>query len=141
MLDTANDTDETKHFWLYVLALEQGKYYVGITSKTPEIRFKQHQKGFAGASWTKQYKPLSVIDSKDLGLIGVEEAQNYENKVVRRYIKEYGLNNVRGGDITVTDELIPRFGRLFSKDNWDAITVIVFLLVIMVIIVLYGKHR
>lgn len=50
-----------KHYWLYVLKLEQQKFYVGITSRTPEIRMEQHLSGFAGAQWTKFVIPKSCL--------------------------------------------------------------------------------
>jgi len=30
-----------KNWWVYVLRLEEGKYYVRITSQTPEIRMHE----------------------------------------------------------------------------------------------------
>ncbi len=44
-------TDEqNKHWWLYVLKLEQGKWYIGITSQTPEKRFYEHKIGRRSAN-------------------------------------------------------------------------------------------
>ncbi|MEO6513126.1 MAG: GIY-YIG nuclease family protein [Candidatus Saccharimonadales bacterium] len=107
-----------KNYWLYVLKLEQGKYYVGVTSKTPEIRMKQHQNGFGGAGWARKYKPIALFDSKQLGVMSLEEAEHYENKVVREYIKKYGIDNVRGGDLSYSGNLIKRFGKYFDAEEW-----------------------
>lgn len=126
-----------KHWWLYVLKLEQGKYYVGITSKSVEARFAQHKKGFAGASWTKKYKPLEIYYSQDLGVVTKEKAELFEAKTTRKYIEKYGLDNVRGGDITVTEELINVGGRYVLKENWFAILTIFFLLLIIGYLVLF----
>jgi len=120
------------HYWLYVLKLEQNKKYIGVTSKTPEFRMRQHQNEFLGAAWTKKYKPLEIFDRKDLGHMTYEEAQKYENKVVRVYINKYGHDNVRGGDITVTGALVKRFGRYWDKEGWNAIIMIVLLMLLMI---------
>ena len=118
-----------KNWWLYVLELEEGKYYVGITSKTPEERFKEHQNGFLAARWTKKYRPIKIIDTKNLGSIAKEEAEAYEAKVTRKYIDRYGLNNVRGGDLTDEGDYLSRFGRYVTRDNWTTITTVVLLTV------------
>jgi hypothetical protein len=105
--------------------------YVGITSKTPEIRFKQHQNNFLGAKWTKIYPPIEIFDTRDLGYMTHKEAEKYENKVVRLYIKKYGYNNVRGGDISSSGEFVLRFGYYFDKEGWkDVITVFLLLVII-----------
>jgi predicted GIY-YIG superfamily endonuclease len=62
MLSFKNYKRETiRHYWLYAIALEQGKYYVGITARhDPYIRLRQHGDPY-GASWTKKYKPLKPV--------------------------------------------------------------------------------
>jgi predicted GIY-YIG superfamily endonuclease len=82
---------------LYVLKLEGTKYYIGVTSKTPEERYLEHRNGFYGAEWTKIHKPIEIEQSKDLGFTTYEKAGVYENKVTRQYVKKYGIDNVRGG--------------------------------------------
>ena len=129
----------SKSYWLYVLALEKNKYYVGITSKTPEIRMQQHIKGFAGASWTRKYKPVRLLDKKHLGIMTVNEAERYENKVVRAYINKHGFENVRGGDISYSEDLVRRFGWYIAKEDWEVVTVIV-LLVLIILILGTGKY-
>lgn len=76
-----------KHWKLYILKLEQDKWYVGITSQSVEKRFRQHKSGFAGAKWTKIYKPIKIHDVKDLGVCDIERAQKYEGRVTREYMK------------------------------------------------------
>lgn len=106
-----------KKYWLYVLQLEQGKYYIGVTGKTPEARMKQHISGFAGARWTRKYKPIKMHDKKFLGNITYIAAVKYENKVLREYIKKYGISKVRGGDITDDTDLIVIFGQVFEVEG------------------------
>ena len=45
---------------IYILQLEQGKYYVGKASDVLK-RYKDHQNG-TGAAWTSLYKPISIIN-------------------------------------------------------------------------------
>jgi len=87
-----------KHYWLYVLRLEQGKYYVGQTSgKDPNRRIQQHMNGFYSAQWVKKYKPIEPIEKIDLGIITKAEADDLENHRTLQYMKKYSYQNVRGG--------------------------------------------
>lgn len=119
------------HYWLYVLRLEQGKYYVGITTQTPEARFNQHKTGFAGAAWTRLHKPVALIDTRFLGDLDEEDAKLYEARVTRKYIKRYGLKNVRGGDLMRTQPYILRLGRYYLQDDWRSIWTVAFLLFVI----------
>lgn len=74
---------------IYILACEEGKYYVGITTDI-EKRFDEHNTGH-GALWTRKYKPLyifDIIDSDDLF---------DEIKYTCIMMQKYGIENVRGG--------------------------------------------
>ena len=96
---------DKKQWYLYVLKLEKDKYYVGITSQTVEKRFNEHKTGIRAANWTKKYKPVEIVHSRMLGVITKQDAEVIENKAVREYINTYGINKVRGGDITDTIDL------------------------------------
>lgn len=125
-----------KRWWLYILKLEHDRWYVGITSKTPEQRFREHQLGTRGAYWTKAHKPLEIEKFEDLGVVSREHAEKYENEVTRLLIKERGLNNVRGGDLRHNTEYVQRFGWIFFESDWRAFTIMVFQqLIIFVLIV------
>ncbi|QQS69903.1 GIY-YIG nuclease family protein [Candidatus Saccharibacteria bacterium] len=132
MINAKNYTKpaSTKRWTLYVLLLEEGKYYVGITSQTPEKRFQEHLHA-RKSYWTEKYPPIKIIQTVDLGGLDREAALAYENRVVRKYITEKGINNVRGGDITTPNVLVARFNRIFPKDDWEAIVVISFLILII----------
>ena len=122
---------DTRHWWLYVLRLQDGKWYVGITAKTPETRFQEHLEGTRAAYWTARHRPLEIIYHEDLGYTTKAKAERRENKYTRALMKQRGINNVRGGDLTSTDEYIQRFGYIMDKDGWNAVTVIVFLLLVI----------
>jgi hypothetical protein len=75
--------------FIYVLKLEQGKYYIGKTDN-PQFRLENHYNG-NGSAWTQKYKPLKVIKL-------IPNCDNYdEDKITRQYMDKYGTANVRGG--------------------------------------------
>lgn len=117
----------SNRWYLYILKLEDGKWYVGITSKTPEERFQEHLLKKRGAYWTMRHKPIEIELTEDLGIVSKEHAEKYENKITRQLMKERGLNNVRGGDLRDDDEYIKRFGWIYVKDQWETITIVVLL--------------
>lgn len=87
---------------VYALELENGRYYVGKTCDV-EKRFKEHTKGYKSSSWTRKYKPLSILET-------IEDAHCLdEDKLTVDYMMKYGISNVRGGPyvtIKLSDETI-----------------------------------
>jgi hypothetical protein len=74
---------------IYILKLEQGKYYVGKTNN-PYFRLESHFNS-NGSKWTKMYKPIKVLELKP-------NCDDYdEDKITRQCMDKYGINNVRGG--------------------------------------------
>lgn len=74
---------------IYILKLEQGKYYVG-KSNNVNVRLASHFNS-SGSEWTKKYKPIEIVEK-------IENCDNYdEDKYTLKYMNEYGVNNVRGG--------------------------------------------
>ena len=93
----------TKHnnkkplFYLYILELEQDKFYVGKSLK-PLNRTGEHlastllnDTSCAGAGWTRMYPPNKILDV----IISYDEFD--EDMTTLRYMKKYGIDNVRGG--------------------------------------------
>lgn len=75
--------------FIYILELEEGKYYVGKTNN-PYFRLESHFNS-NGSLWTKKYKPIRVLELKP-------NCDDYdEDKITRKYMDKYGINNVRGG--------------------------------------------
>src|SRR5438445_12185229 len=74
---------------IYILQLEQGKYYVGKASDVLK-RYKDHQNG-TGAAWTSLYKPISIINV----ITGARDFD--EDRYVKEYMNTYSIDNVRGG--------------------------------------------
>jgi putative endonuclease len=51
-------------FYVYVLrSLKNGKQYVGLTSKNPEERLRQHHSG--SSQWSRQNGPLELIHKEE----------------------------------------------------------------------------
>jgi predicted GIY-YIG superfamily endonuclease len=74
---------------IYVLKLEQNKYYIG-KSNNIDVRLNDHFNSF-GSEWTKKYKPISILEK-------IDNCDNYdEDKYTLKYMNKYGVNNVRGG--------------------------------------------
>lgn len=92
------------YFHLYVLSLEDGKYYVGI-SRNVKKRFDAHRCG-EGAEWTKLYKPLKVISDTQLAFCSYTKVKPYEDGKTIELMKKYGRHNVRGGIYCAIDQNI-----------------------------------
>lgn len=78
---------------LYILKLEEDKYYVGVTSKKLDDRIREHiEQAETAASWTKKYKFVScvyrrpVLDKFD------------EDRMTIIMMLNKGISNVRGGN-------------------------------------------
>ena len=75
--------------FIYILQLENKKYYIGKTSN-PDFRLGQHFNS-SGSQWTKKYKPYKVIEI-------IPNCDNFdEDKHTLKFMEKYGINNVRGG--------------------------------------------
>ena len=92
---------------IYVLKLEKDKYYVGKTNNTFQ-RLNQHNTG-KGAKWTKKYPPIDILywhsDMSDID----------ENKITIQMMREFGVNNVRGGSWTKVDMSKAELEKLNSR--------------------------
>ena len=78
------------HPSVYVLLLEDEKYYVGLATHGSEFRIGEHC-GNMGSKWTQQYEPLHVIDYY------YPASKKLEKEVTIYYAHKYGAANVRGG--------------------------------------------
>lgn len=72
---------------VYVLALANGKYYVGHSSFL-DMRLAAHYSG-KGSEWTKLNPPVHTV-SVTLGTLADEDS------VTKSYMARYGIDNVRG---------------------------------------------
>lgn len=88
----------SKSWFVYVLQLVKGKYYVG-KSCSPVDRIIDHAIG-GGSTWTKRYPPVKVLNI-------YPNCDNFdEQKYTLKMMKSKGIENVRGGPFC-TAELLP----------------------------------
>lgn len=80
--------------YVYILELIGSKWYIGRTtniSKRPLVHFKS-----MGAGWTKMYEPIRIHKV-------IENCDAFdEDKWTKKYMAEYGIDNVRGGSYCTT---------------------------------------
>lgn len=94
-------TSAGKHLeqWqLYVLQLENDKWYVGVTSRTPHEELARHKAGNGGA-WTQESKPTKVHYAKDFGAVDEEKVREFEDRVTLKYMERYGVATVRSDNM------------------------------------------
>lgn len=94
-------SEQKTNWFLYVLELENGKWYVGIT-RNIQKRINSHCIG-TGANWTRVHPPISVVELHDIGDITQSAATKIENEMVRIVMDCNGKENVRGGDLCGLD--------------------------------------
>ena len=88
------------HPSVYVLALEDGKYYVGLATHGCEFRIGEHC-GNMGSKWTQKHRPLEVID------FYYPASKKLEKDLTLYYAHKYGAANVRGGPYCSTPPPAP----------------------------------
>jgi len=98
-------------FVVYLLRLEQGKYYVGRTDNM-ENRWKAHISG-KGSLWTKKYRPIELMNTYH------SKNPFEEDKYTKECMAIYGIDNVRGGSY-VRDTLDIDSRRLIQREIWAA---------------------
>jgi predicted GIY-YIG superfamily endonuclease len=111
-------TSSSRPFWLYVLQLQDGKYYVGMTNrKSPNDRIKQHG-GARGARWTHKHKPLGVLEVRSLGDVTKQQAEYAEHQLTLELINTYGHHSVRGGALTYSGDYTKFLNHYFRDYEW-----------------------
>ena len=70
----------------YVLALDQGKFYVGRTSNL-DRRLRQHWT-HKGAKYCKQFHPTRVVMVRE---------GDCEKELTLEFMRKFSIENVRGG--------------------------------------------
>ena len=83
--------------YIYILELEETKYYIGKSSK-PLSRTGEHlistihnDASCSGSAWTAMYSPVKVLRV----IISYDEFD--EDLYTLRYMRDHGIDNVRGG--------------------------------------------
>lgn len=103
--------------YIYILLLEQNKYYIGKTNK-PKFRidchFNSRINSNTGSVWTRMYKPIKILKI-------IPDCDDYdEDKYTIMYMNKYGMNNVRGGSfcsIVLDENTIEQIKRMCNGAN------------------------
>lgn len=93
---------EPVEIYLYVLALTDGCYYVGLTSDVSQ-RMAQHYGG-EGAEWTKLHPPIRILHTINTGTKDGRAAEQLEDEVTATLMLRYGIDKVRGGHFSYPDQ-------------------------------------
>lgn len=97
---------------IYVLRLENDKFYVGRT-KNIFGRLDEHKNQY-GSHWTRQNKPIDLVEAFETEDLGAED------KTVIRYMKKYGMDNVRGASFakpTLSIDEKSIINRMFNSNH------------------------
>eukprot|EP00804_Cyclotella_cryptica_P020645 CCRYP_003467-RA/>CCRYP_003467-RA protein AED:0.32 eAED:0.32 QI:0/-1/0/1/-1/1/1/0/296 len=95
---------------VYVLELENGKYYVGSTTNRKR-RIQEHINR-RGSKWTREHKPIRVL--REYRRIPSKYILGMESRITAELMLEFGVNNVRGSMFCGTRE--------FNMGDIDALT-------------------
>lgn len=85
---------------VYVLELENGKYYVGSTTNRKR-RIQEHIKR-RGSKWTREHKPVRLL--REYRRIPSKYILGMESRITAELMLEFGVNNVRGSMFCSTRE-------------------------------------
>jgi hypothetical protein len=98
--------------YIYVLKLENNKYYIGKTNN-PTFRLENHFSS-NGSAWTKKYKPIKVEEL-------IHNCDDYdEDKYTKIYMDKFGISNVRGGSyssVNLDEKTINHLQRMSNGTN------------------------
>jgi len=120
LFDIDNFESNEKRISIYVLKLENDKYYVG-QAKDVNNRLKQHFSGKLGSDWTKLHKPVSIYKQKLTQFTTVQNAIKLENLTTIWCMKKFGWQNVRGGDFCTLNSDKLRFLLALNSDLGEEI--------------------
>ncbi len=109
---------EPVDIFLYVLALQGDRFYVGLTSDL-DRRLEQHFTA-GGAEWTRIHRPLRVVHSINTGTRDRLRAEAMEDEATVALMMSFGIEAVRGGHYSQleTADIEPA---LRAHGAWDRI--------------------
>jgi len=94
---------------VYVLELENNKYYVGYKDKGI-IRAENHFTQGGSSAWTRLHKPIKIISF-------VDGSKELEKSTTLEYMIKYGWKNVRGAGWTSINCYCPLELRLMVQSD------------------------
>ncbi len=85
------DRYSDENWQVYVVKLEEDKFYVGI-AVDPNIRMLSHLKqGKEASSWCKKHKPIEIVETFDTGLNWMKDATIVEDLTTLNIFKNTDL--------------------------------------------------
>lgn len=97
---------------VYVLLLENNKYYIGKTQNI-DFRLDDHF-NLNGSVWTSKYKPLKLLEK-------IDNCEDFdEDKYTLKYMNIYGIDNVRGGSfcqLKLSNENYITLNKMLNNNN------------------------
>ena len=101
---------------VYVLQLQHGCYYVGVTLNPIADLVEAHLSGY-GVEWTKIHQPLAILKQIECG--NSLNSRIYTDMYVKQYMLEFGIDKVRGGSFS-NCKLDKMQRRALNKELWYA---------------------
>ncbi len=107
---------------LYVLKLQDGCYYVGLSTNVHK-RIDAHMLR-KGAVWTHAHPPIGILETERTWTDDQNSAEELENRLTIKTMQNYGWRKVRGGwfcnvDETLTEKALRAHGLLDLLESWE----------------------
>ncbi|WP_337261417.1 MULTISPECIES: GIY-YIG nuclease family protein [unclassified Serratia (in: enterobacteria)] len=109
---------EPVDIYIYVLALSNKCFYVGLTANIKK-RMEEHFTG-KGAEWTRLNTPLRLMYAVNTGTRNAREAEMMENEATVTLMLKHGISKVRGGYYTQTEQKLVEL-QLRAHGAWERI--------------------
>lgn len=103
---------------LYVLALTDGCFYVGLSGDITR-RTQQHFDG-EGAEWTKLHPPVRVLHTIGTGTRDTRVAEQMEDEATISLMLRYGIDKVRGGHFSCIEPALVD-SQLRARGIWERV--------------------
>ena len=98
---------KTKEYFIYVLELNEGKFYVGETNDLGQRLYQHVHTVDQSSLWVQQFGFKRVIYLEDASADKLERLK-HEAETAIDMINEFGLDHVRGGPFLVRDNKLNR---------------------------------
>lgn len=107
---------------LYILKLQNGCYYVGQSANVHK-RIDAHMVS-KGSAWTQTHPPVGILETKRTWTDNQKSAEEMENRLTVKTMRDYGWRKVRGGwfcnvDETLTMKALKAHGLFDLLESWE----------------------